>query len=99
MGPSISPVSAKQESDFFERGGAEFKLAHNRLNLGTLGKFFGANAEASTNIAGFVIVVALAILVGTLYMVPTAEVADVRKSLGTLITSALAFIFGAASKK
>lgn len=95
----VSPVSAKQENAFFERGAAEYQLAQNRLNLGWLGKFFGANSEAPTNIAGFVAVIALAVLVGSMFCQPSDEISDLRKALLGLISTALAFIFGAASKK
>lgn len=92
-------VSGKQEEQFFKKGGEQFHLAHNQQNLGYLGKFFGANSAAPTNIAGFVIVLSLLFLVGSLFSTGNAEVVEVRKLAFGLISTALAFIFGAASKK
>lgn len=95
----VSQVSAKQENAFFALGAAEYQLEQNRLNLGWLGKFFGANSEAPTNIAGFVAVVGLVVLLGSMFFQPSDEMSDLRKTLAGLISTALAFIFGAASKK
>lgn len=92
-------VSGKQEEQFFREGGEQFRLAHNQQNLGFLGKFFGANSSAPTNIAGFVIVLSLVFLVGSLFVTGNPEVSEARKAVFALISSALAFIFGAASKK
>lgn len=92
-------VSGKQEEQFFKEGGEQFRLAHNQQNLGFLGKFFGANSSAPTNIAGFVIVLSLIFLVGSLFVTGNPEVSEARKGVFALISSALAFIFGAASKK
>lgn len=92
-------VSAQQETEFFRESGAQFQLQHNRQNLGFLGKFFGSSASAPTNIAGIVVIVALLILGASLFVGGDAEITEARKLLFGLITSALAFIFGAASKK
>jgi len=91
-------VSGQEEVAFFKRSADEYELLHNQQNLGWLGKFFGANSSAPTNIAGFVIVCSLLILVGSLFST-NPEAAEARKWLIGLITSALSFIFGAASKK
>lgn len=92
-------ISAQQESDFYTRSGAQFHLLHNQQNLGFLGKFFGANSSAPTNIAGFVIICSFLILVASLFTPGNLELIEARKWLIGLITSALSFIFGAASKK
>jgi hypothetical protein len=92
-------VSGKQEEQFFKEGGEQFRLAHNQQNLGYLGQFFGANSSAPTNIAGFVIVLSLLFLLLSLFSTGNAEVAEARKLAIGLISTALAFIFGAASKK
>lgn len=92
-------VSGKQEEQFFKEGGEQFRLAHNQQNLGYLGQFFGANSSAPMNIAGFVIVLSVLFLMLSLLLPGNAEVVEVRKLAFGLISTALAFIFGAASKK
>jgi hypothetical protein len=91
-------VSPQQERDFYKDSGSEFKLQQNWQELGFLGKFFGASSSAPTNIAGFVAVACLTALIGSLFT-SGADIVEARKLLIGLITSALAFIFGAASKK
>ena len=95
-------VSGQEETDFYRLSGAQERLRHNEQNLGMLGKLFGSNgsnASASTNIAGLVICASFVFL-GVSWLVPnTPELVDIRKLLIGLISTALAFIFGAASKK
>lgn len=92
-------VSAQQEVDYFEQGRARFLLEQNQQNLGVLGKFFGASSAAPTNIAGLVAVCSILLIVISFLMPSTPELVDARKWFFALITSALGFIFGAASKK
>lgn len=92
-------VTAQEEAEFYRRSSATFQLEHNRQNLGVLGRFFGANSAASTNIAGAVVGVSLIGVFVTLFFPGNAELAETRKGLLALITAALSFIFGAASKK
>ncbi|MES2041448.1 MAG: hypothetical protein V4495_26830 [Pseudomonadota bacterium] len=94
-----SAVSGQQETDFFKKAGTEFQLLHNQQNLGMLGKFFSANSSASTNIAGFVIICSFLILAASFLCSSNADLVESRKWLIGLITSAMSFIFGAASKK
>jgi len=96
---TASQVSATQEQKFFTDAGRQYALAHNGQNLGLLGKFFGANSTAPTNIAGFVVVTCLLFLGITLFMGSTPDISDVRKLLIGVLSSALAFIFRASSKK
>lgn len=91
-------ISAQQEEAFFKNAGQEYALRHNQQNLGALGKFFGANSTAPTNIAGFVVVAAV-VLLGITFFVTVQDVADARKLLIGVLLSALSFIFGASSKK
>lgn len=95
-------VTGKDESEFFRLTAARDALKHNEQNLGMLGKFFGSNGSnspAATNIAGMVICASLLFL-GLSWLLPSnAEIAEFRKVLIGLISSALAFIFGAATKK
>lgn len=92
-------VTAQDEAEFYRRSSATFQLEHNRQNLGVLGRFFGSNSAASTNIAGAVVGVSLIGVFVTLFFPGNAELAETRKGLLGLITAALSFIFGAASKK
>ena len=96
---SLGAVTSKDENDFYKKGGQEYDLRHNQQNLGWLGKFFGASLSAPTNIAGFVIICAFAFLVGSFWFPFSQDIIDLRKTLLGLISSALSFIFGAASKK
>jgi hypothetical protein len=91
-------VTGQDETEFYRRTGAQERLRHNEQNLGYLGKFFGANSSAPTNIAGLVVICSLIILVISLFFTGNSEMAEARKWLIGLITSALSFIFGAASK-
>jgi len=90
---------AQQEQQFFRQGGEQYKLMQNQQDLGYLGKFFGANSSAPTNIAGFVIALSMITLIFTFAMTESPSLADGQKLLIGLISSAMAFIFGAASKK
>lgn len=92
-------LAARAEEDFYTASGVQFRLQHNQQNLGWLGKFFGANSTAPTNIAGFVILCSLLLILISFFFQSNPELADTRKFLGSVILSALSFIFGAASKK
>ncbi len=92
-------VSAQQEKEFYQNSATEFSLQQGQQDLGWLGKFFGSSHHAPTNIAGFVAIASLLILVLSVFTTANAELAEARKWLIGLITSALSFIFGAASKK
>lgn len=95
----LPDVSPQQESDFYASAGQQYRLLHNQQNLGFLGRFFGANSSAPTNIAGFVIICALIILLISLFVPANADLVESRKWMVGLITSALSFVFGAATKK
>ena len=97
--PNASPNTARAEDNFFKSGGIEERLRHNQQNLGWLGKFFGANSSAPTNIAGFVIVCSFVVYVVSFCFNVSPDLSDMRKLLGGLITTALGFIVGAATKK
>lgn len=97
--------TGKDEERFYQDSGEEYKLQHRQQDLGALGKFFGGSTSAPTNIAGFIAVVGvLALIISFLIRANTDSIdgqrlADAQKLLIGLITSALSFIFGAASKK
>lgn len=90
---------AKAEDKFFQAGGVEERLKHNQQNLGWLGKFFGSSSTAPTNIAGLVIGCSMLFYIASFCFTPSPDLSDMRKFLGTIITSALGFIVGAATKK
>lgn len=98
---SITPdgVTGKQESDFYDRSRRLDELHAEKVKLGWLGQFWGAASAAPTNIAGLVTAVAIIGLLSTLPMDPSPDVSDIRKGLIGLISSCLAFVFGAATKK
>ena len=92
--------AAQQEEEFYTNSGVQFRLQHNQQNLGWLGKFFGANSTAPTNIAGFVILVSMAMMFSTFFFTSNpAELSETRKWLGNVVMTALGFIVGAATKK
>jgi hypothetical protein len=97
-----STVSGQDEQAFFNRGKAEYSFKTAQANLGVLGRFFGASTSSpgATNIAGFIATLALLGVFATFFLpAENADLPDVRKLLLGLISSALAFIFGAASSK
>lgn len=94
-----SRVSSSQEQDFYELGGMQERLRHNQQNLGWFGKFFGNNSTAPTNLAGIVVVVCTLALVGTIFAEHVESRSEAQKILVGLLSSALAFIFGASGRK
>ncbi len=91
-----SSVSAKQEANFFDDAGRAYALEQGKQAMGWLGRFWGAGG-ASTNIAGLVILVALAIYVGSLFS-SADDAANVRSGMLALATGALGYIFGSPKK-
>lgn len=71
----------------------------NQQDLGFLGKFFGANSSAPTNIAGFVVAISLLALLVTFATGDSDNLTKGQERLIGLIGTALGFIFGAATKK
>lgn len=91
-------VSAADETKFYRHSGEEAKLQQGRQELGFLGQFFGSYTAAPTNTAGFIAVASLVIYLVS-YFVDTPDAVELRRNLITLISSALAYIFGAGAKK
>lgn len=74
-----------------------------RLNIGILGKIFGTGDNASSNIAGFAVMIAgFAILIG-IFMAVTSSIFNVTNSseiwsyMSPIITIALGYLFGRGS--
>jgi prophage regulatory protein len=99
FGKQRAAGSAQHETDFSAERRARFSPGQVRQNLGFLGKLFGSGSSAPTNIAGLVALGSLALIAASFVVAPTPEIVDARKWLSALITSALGFIFGSASKK
>lgn len=97
--PAAGGVTPQQEADFFKRAGTEYNLEHNKQNLGLLGKVFGSNSSAPTNIAGITVLLSFALYAVSYFLTSTPELANARTGLLGLIGTALGYIFGAASKK
>jgi hypothetical protein len=98
--PATGGVTPQQEVDFYKRGGKEYELAHNQQNLGLLGKLFGSNASAPTNIAGLIVVLSFVLYFGSFWIAnQTPELTNTRTALLGLVGTALGYIFGSASKK
>ena len=96
---SASAVSGQQEVDFYSWTGEQAKLAAHRQNLGYLGKFFGANASAPSNIAGFVVGLSMLMVFATFALSGDQSMIDARNHLFSLIAGAVGFLFGATNKK
>ncbi|HLA33030.1 MAG TPA: hypothetical protein VJ047_18570 [Pseudomonas sp.] len=92
-------ATGRQEIEFYDQSGKQYNLLHNQQNLGWLGKFWGASSSAPTNIAGFVIAISV-VMIAASYLIPEVpDLAEGRKLFTALATSALGFVFGAATKK
>ncbi len=91
-------VAARQEAESYRVEALKHDLEQNLQNLGWLGKFFGANAVAPTNIAGLVIVVSLVGYLVTLFF-SGPEIADARQTLAGIILTVLGYILGSFTKK
>lgn len=96
---AVAGVAAQAEANFYTQSGVHHWLQHNQQNLGWLGKFFGSNSAAPTNIAGFVIICSLVLILVSFFTPANPEISEVRKYLGSVILSALGFVFGASTRK
>jgi hypothetical protein len=99
--PTSTPngITGKDESDFYELSRRQDILNAERLKLGMLGRFWGSASAAPTNIAGLISGTAILIFVATLFMAPSSEISEVRRVMIGLVSSCLAFVFGASTRK
>jgi len=76
-------------------------LQRNRQDLGMLGSIFGSRGNAPTNIAGVAVIlfIILFVLIATMPLAAGVDRSDLLKTVGTLIASSLAYLFGAASAR
>jgi hypothetical protein len=95
-----SSALASNEEHLYSLGKQEIELQKNAQNLGWLGRFFGANSHAPTNIAG---VTALAGTVGlfcTIFFVQDGAIGDKLITTFTgIVMACLGYMFGAKGKK
>lgn len=96
--PRSRSRTVQAEAALYEYNGQDWEFRQKELGLGWLGKFCGSRASAPTNAASFVVVVAVIALVLSVFF--TGEgVVELRKILATLVSSALSFLFGSATRK
>lgn len=93
---SLDSAAEHQGHELLE---AEYNILEQRQNLGWLGRLFGANTAAPTNIAGLVILLCFLFFGASLILPSEPELAEARKLAFAIISSGMAYIFGAASKK
>ena len=91
-------VSGQQEDAFYAATKLKYDLEVNKQHLGWLGQFFGSLHVAPVYIAGVVAVVSTILLAVTFFL-STHDVSEGRKILVGLISTSLAFLFGASTKK
>lgn len=94
-----SSISGQQESTFFETSKKKHELDLLRHNLGYLGKFWGSSGSATINIAGFLLILLFIFVAVTTFAVASPELSESRKWAFGLATTAVGYLFGAASKK
>ncbi|KQP39687.1 hypothetical protein [Pseudorhodoferax sp. Leaf274] len=92
-----APVTPRDESAFFHASKLEHDRETNRLNLGYLGRFFGANPQTPVHVAATVAVAATGMLLIT-FWVDVQDASQLRSGLFTIISTSLAYIFGSNSK-
>ncbi|WP_157384201.1 hypothetical protein [Burkholderia glumae] len=97
--PAPGGITPQQEQDFYKQSKAEYDLEHNKQNLGLLGKIFGSNSSAPTNIAGGTVLLCFLLYALSYCLTATPDLSNGRAGLLGLIGTALGYIFGAASKK
>lgn len=95
--PAPEGLTGRQEADFFDQGRRHYDYLAHQLNLGWVGKFLGGTSVPS-NVAGLIALLMSLTFIGTLFMVATPEIVEARKVLVGLVSSSLAFLFGAATK-
>lgn len=97
--------AAKQEAKFFDQAKAEYdlKLRDHDLkkqshDIGRIGAFFGASWTPPMYVAAFVAAVSLLALIGLAFK-GDGNFTDTQKSLATLVSTAMAFLWGKGDKR
>ena len=98
--PSSNGAGGKAEEEFYNRAKQADELSREALRIGWLGKVWGYSTSAPTNIAGFIAFISVIVWVASAFAPAESKAAtEMSKGAFTLITSCLAYIFGAASSK
>lgn len=98
--PSKTGAGGLAEEQFYDRARQADELSREALKIGWLGKVWGYSTSAPTNIAGFIAFISVIVWVVSAFAPTEAKGAsEIGKGAFTLITSCLAYIFGAATSK
>lgn len=98
--PSKNGVGGKAEEAFYNRAKQADELSREALKIGWLGRVWGYSTSAPTNIAGFIAFISVIVWVASAFAPADSKTAsELSKNAFTLITSCLAYIFGAAASK
>jgi hypothetical protein len=91
----LQPGSGNEEVRFFTEAGEQYKLLHNQQSLGLLGKLWGSNCSAPTNIAGLLLLICFVMGALSFAIDQNAEIVSARSWLFGVTTTILGFLFGA----
>lgn len=96
---SVPGVTGKKESEQFALAAKQHELDVLKHELGWLGKLWGGNGAAPTNIGGLILILVFVFIICTLFFPSNTELNDARKWSYALGSAALGYLFGAASNK
>lgn len=93
-------VSAQNEERMFARGKLEHEheLRMAKHKSGWFGQVFGSSSEAPTNIAGFLVICCVVVIVFCIFADDSDAVDEIRKWALGLITLIVGYLFGAKSR-
>jgi peptidoglycan/LPS O-acetylase OafA/YrhL len=99
--PSKTTAGGRAEEAFYERAKLQDGFNREALKIGWLGRVWGYSTSAPINIAGLIAFISFIVWIGTFVAAnPESKVApEVGKNAFTLITTCLAYIFGASTSK
>lgn len=98
-GIPVSAVSGQKEEQFFAESKNKHELNVMKHKAGWLGRVFGSASEAPTNIAGFLIICSLAVIVACTFAPSTPAIDETRKWALGLVTLIIGYLFGSGTKK
>jgi hypothetical protein len=96
---AVPGIDGKKESEQFGLAAKQHELAVLKHELGWLGKFWGGNGAAPTNIGGLVLLLVFVFVLCSLFLPPNTELNDARKWSYALGSAALGYLFGAAANR
>lgn len=97
--PSNAQAAGRAEEAFFEQARLQDSYNREALKIGWLGRLWGYSAAAPVNIAGAIALVSLIVWITSALLPGSGQSAEIGKNAFTLITTCLAYIFGAATSK